>query len=107
LRYTSSLAGSHEGLKYVNGQIRLLIDQGGALKLIHYITLGATTVSYPTTAAGWILESTSSLNGSWAPVEVGLRSSNAVNISALISVTPPTNNMLFFRLRQSAPLPSQ
>jgi hypothetical protein len=95
--YSTSIPGSHEGLKYVAGQIRWLIDSGTGLKFIYYVTLDGVTVSFPATAAGWIVEGSSGLGQPWVALTAGVTATNAGGIS--FTIQPPSSNT-FFHLRQ-------
>jgi hypothetical protein len=94
--YSTSIPGSHEGLKYAQGQIRWLIDSGPGHKFIYYVTLDRVVVSFPASAAGWILEGSSGLGQPWAAVTAGLAASSAGGLS--VSFPPPSSNT-FYRLR--------
>ena len=97
LVYSTSLPGSHEGLKYVQGQIRWLIDGGPGHQLIYFINLNNMMVSFPAAAAGWILEASSNCSSPWVPVTAAALTTNPGGIS--LQFQPPSQNM-FYRLRQ-------
>lgn len=95
--YSSSIPGSHEGLKYVQGQIRWLIDSGAGHKFIYYISLDSVVVSFPASAAGWILEQSSGLGQPWVPVTAGAITATPGGASAILQ--PPSQNT-FYHLRK-------
>jgi outer membrane protein assembly factor BamB len=95
--YSTSIPGSHEGLKYVQGQIRWLIDSGAGLKFIYYISLDSVVVSFPASAAGWILEQSSSLGQPWTPATTGAITTTPGGMSAIFQ--PPSQNT-FYHLRK-------
>ena len=96
--FYTPIPGSHEGLKFVQGQIRWLIDGGAGHKFIYYITLYGIVVSFPASAAGWILEEASGLGQSWIPVATGLPAANA---DGSLSVTvDPHSESAFYHLRK-------
>jgi hypothetical protein len=97
LVYSTSLPGSHEGLKYVQGQIRWLIDGGAGHKFIYYINVNNMVVSFPATAAGWILEASSNCAPPWLPVTAAALTIGAGGISMQFQ---STSQNLFYRLRQ-------
>ena len=94
--YFNSVPGSHEGLKYVQGQIRWLIDSGPGRKFIYYVTLDSVAVSFPASAAGWILEASSGLGQPWFPVTTGQAASSADGLSFTF---PPPSGTTFYHLR--------
>ncbi|MGA2555962.1 MAG: hypothetical protein ABSG04_06780 [Verrucomicrobiota bacterium] len=97
LVYTSTIPGSHEGLKYVQGQIRWLIDSGPGHKFIYYVNLDSVVVAMPATAAGWILEASTNCMPPWVPVTAGALTTTAEGVS--LSFQPPSPSA-FYRLRQ-------
>jgi hypothetical protein len=97
LVYTSSIPGSHEGLKYVQGQIRWLIDGGLGHKFIYYVALDSVLLSFPASAAGWIVEASSGLGQPWFPVATGFAVTNSAGASV---VFPPPLRNTFYHLRQ-------
>ncbi len=96
--FSTRIPGSHEGLKFVQGQIRWLIDGGLGHKFIYYVNLDSLLVSIPPSAAGWILEESAGIGQPWIPVPIGQSSANADG-SLSVSLAPPTGNM-FYHLRQ-------
>ena len=95
--YSTSIPGSHEGLKFVQGQIRWLIDSGAGHKFIYYISLDSVVVSFPASAAGWILEQSSGLGQPWIPVAAGAMTTTPGGASAIFQ--PPSQNT-FYHLRK-------
>jgi len=98
LVFSTGIPGSHEGLKYVQGQIRWLIDGGLGHKLIYYVNLDSLLVSIPASAAGWILEGSAGIGQPWIPVPIGQCAANPDG-SLAVSFEPPSGNV-FYHLRQ-------
>jgi hypothetical protein len=96
--YTSTLAGSHEGLKYVDGAIRILIDHGTGYKCIHYISQYCLIISCPAGAAGWTVVGSSSLSGPWQPVSCGSLETNGIILS--MAAQAPPGNLGYFQLER-------
>ncbi|MGD0411969.1 MAG: hypothetical protein ABSC18_09710 [Verrucomicrobiota bacterium] len=95
--YSTSISGSHEGLKYVQGQIRWLIDSGAGHKFIYYVSLDSMVVSFPASGAGWILEASSNIGQPWVPVTTGFAAASPGGLSVTIP-TPAQNT--FYHLRK-------
>jgi hypothetical protein len=94
--FYTPIPGSHEGLKYVQGQIRWLIDSGAGKKFIYYVSLDSLAVSFPASAAGWVLEASPGLGGPWVPVATGVTVTNSSGISVMFQ---PPSASTFFHLR--------
>ena len=95
--FSTSISGSHEGLKYVQGQIRWLIDGGLGHKFIYYVNLNNLVVSIPSSSVGSILEECAGIGQPWIPVPIGQCAANPDG-SLSVSFEAPNANV-FFHLR--------
>lgn len=96
--YTSNLSGSHEGLKYVDGAIRILIDHGTGHKCIHYISEKCLLFSCPVSATGWMVVGGSTLAGPWQSISCGSFVTNGAILSMVTQI--PQGNLGYFQLEQ-------
>ena len=102
LVFSTPIPGSHEGLKYTQGQIRWLIDGGlGTNQFIYYVSLNNVALTYPISAAGWIVEQSPGINQPWTPVPSCTAISNANSISVFLARHRPAMFSITFASRKS------
>ncbi|HWD17930.1 MAG TPA: hypothetical protein VHB20_01515 [Verrucomicrobiae bacterium] len=104
LVYVSSQTGSHEGLAFVNGGLRQLIDRGGTDRCVHYISLPSFDLTFTSTGSGWVVESAPSLAGPWSPAICRFAATNVTDSDAALPM-PPAKGSLFYRMRRAVAPP--